>query len=101
MEAALFVTIRQYEGVGPTEETLPLLAEHTLPVIEGHPGFRGFYAFRDERNSHHAVSVSLWRHRAAALSAHERVLVAMEALRGVFPLRPIVTAGAARIIAAP
>jgi hypothetical protein len=45
--------------------------------------------------------VSLWRDRAAALSVHERVLVAMEALRGVFPLRPTVTAGAARIIAAP
>ncbi len=98
-EAALFVTIRQYEDVGPTEETLPLLAEHTLPIIEGHPGFRGFYAFRDEWNPHHAVSVSLWRGRAAALSSHERVLVAMEALRGVFPLRPTVTVGAARITA--
>jgi quinol monooxygenase YgiN len=100
-DAALFVTIRQYEGVGPTEEALPLLAEHTLPIIEGHAGFRGFYAFRDERNPHHAVSVSLWRDRAVALSAHERVLLAMEALRSVFPMRPTVTAGAARIIAAP
>jgi hypothetical protein len=45
LEAMLFVTIRQYEGVGPSEEALPLLAEHTLPVIEGHPGFLSFYAF--------------------------------------------------------
>ena len=43
LDAMLFVTIRQYEGMGPTEGALPLLAEYTLPDIEGHPGFRGFY----------------------------------------------------------
>jgi quinol monooxygenase YgiN len=96
--AALFVTIRQYEGVGASEEAVPLLSEHTLPVIERHPGFRAYYAFRDERDPHHAVSVSLWRDRGAALAAHQRVLEAMAALRDVFPTRPTITAGAARVI---
>lgn len=98
-DAALFVTIRQYDGVGPSEEAVPLLSEHTLPVIAHHPGFRAFYAFRDERDPHHAVSVSLWRDRGSALAAHQRVLEAMEALRAMFPTRPTITVGAARIVA--
>lgn len=97
-DMALFVTIRQYEGVGLFEEVVPLLSEHTLPVMEHHPGFRTFYAFRDEHDPHHVVSVSLWRDRGAALAAHQRVLEAMEALRDVFPTRPTITVGAARII---
>ena len=100
VDTALFVTIRQYEGVEPSEEVVPLLSEHTLPVIERHPGFRAFYAFRDERDPHHAVSVSLWRDRGAALAAHQRVLEAMEPLRNVFPTRPTITVGAARVVAA-
>jgi quinol monooxygenase YgiN len=99
-DTALFVTIRQYEGVGLSEEVVPLLSEHTLPVIERHPGFRAFYAFRDERDPHHAVSISLWRDRGAALAAHQRVLEAMEALRDVFPTRPTITVGAARVVTA-
>jgi quinol monooxygenase YgiN len=86
--------------VEPSEGVVPLLNEHTLPVIERHPGFRAFYAFRDERDPHHAVSVSLWRDRGAALAAHQRVLEAMEPLRNVFPTRPTITVGAARVVAA-
>jgi quinol monooxygenase YgiN len=99
-EIALFVTIRQYEGTGVSEETAALLTEHTLPIIERQPGFRGFWAFRDERDPAHTVSVSVWNGRGAALAAHQRVLDIMERLRDVFPTAPKITAGAARLIAA-
>ena len=99
-EAALFVTVRQYDGVKAAEEAVPLLAERTLPSVERQPGFRGFWAFCDERDPGHAVSVSLWANRGAAFAAHRRVSEAMEALRDVFPAPPKVTAGAARLVAA-
>ena len=97
---ALFVTVREYEGVGASEAAMPLLGERVLPMMEGQPGFRGFWAFCDERDPGHAVSVSLWANRGAAFAAHRRVAEAMEALRDVFPAPPKVTAGAARLVAA-
>ncbi len=99
-EAALFVTVRQYDGVTAAEGAVPLLVERTLSSIERQPGFRGFWAFRDERDPAHAVSVSVWNGRGAALAAHQRALEAMEGLRDLFPAPPKITAGAARIIAA-
>jgi quinol monooxygenase YgiN len=99
-EKALFVTVREYEGVGPNEEAIPLLDERIFPVMERQPGFQGIWAFRDEQDPGHAVSVSLWANRGAAMSAHQRVLEAMEALRDVFPTPPRITAGAARVVAA-
>jgi heme-degrading monooxygenase HmoA len=98
-EAALFVTVRQYESVGAAE-AVSLLTERTLPSIERQPGFRGFWAFRDERDPAHAVSVSVWNGRGAAFAAHQRALEAMEGLRHVFPAPPKITAGAARLVAA-
>ena len=74
---ALFVTVREYEGVGASEAAMPLLGEHVLPMMEGQPGFRGFWAFCDERDPGHAVSVSLWANRGAAFAAHRRVAEAM------------------------
>ena len=99
-EEALFVTVREYEGVGVSEATVPLLGERILPVMECQPGFRGFWAFRDEADPAHAVAVSLWANRGAAMAAHQRVAEIMEALRDVFPTAPKVTAGAARVVAA-
>ena len=99
-EAALFVTVRQYESVGTAAEAVSLLTERTLPSIERQPGFRGFWAFRDERDPAHAVSVSVWNGRGAAFAAHQRALEAMEGLRHVFPAPPKITAGAARLVAA-
>jgi len=86
--------------VGAAAEAVSLLTERTLPAIERQPGFRGFWAFRDERDPAHAVSVSLWNSRAAAFAAHQRALEAMEGLRDVFPAPPKVTAGAARLVVA-
>ncbi len=99
-EAALFVTVRQYDSVGAAAEAVSLLTERTLPAIERQPGFRGFWAFRDERDPAHAVSVGVWNGRGAAFAAHQRALEAMEGLRHVFPAPPKVTAGAARLVAA-
>ena len=99
-EAALFVTVRQYDSAGTAAEAVSLLTEHTLPLIERQPGFRGFWAFRDERDPAHAVSVSVWNGRGAAFAAHQRALEAMEGLRDLFPAPPKVTAGAARLVAA-
>ncbi len=99
-DAALFVTVRQYDGVKAAEGAVPLSIDRTLPSIERQPGFRGFWAFRDERDPAHAVSVSLWNGRGAAFAAHQRALEAVEGLRHVFPAPPKVTAGAARLLAA-
>ena len=99
-EAALFVTVRQYDSVGAAAEAVSLLTERTLPAIERQPGFRGFWAFRDERDPAHAVSVSVWNGRGAAFAAHQRALEAMEGLRDLFPAPPRITAGAARLVAA-
>lgn len=99
-EAALFVTVRQYQSVGAVEEAASVLTEHTLPSVERQPGFRGFWAFRDERDPAHAVSVSVWNGRGPAFAAHQRALEAMEGLRHVFPAPPKITAGAARLVAA-
>ena len=93
-EAALFVTVRQHESMGAVEEALPLLTEHTLPSIGRQPGFRGFWAFRHERDPAHAVSVSVWNGRGSAFATHQRALEAMEGLRNVFPEARIATGGA-------
>ena len=99
-EAALFVTVREYESAGTATEAVSLLIERTLPSIERQPGFRGFWAFRDERDPAYAVSVSVWNGRGAAFAAHQRALETMEGLRDVFPDPPRITAGAARLVAA-
>jgi quinol monooxygenase YgiN len=97
---SLFVVVREYRGVGPAEEAVALLRERVLPVVEREPGFRGFWAFRDEADADTVASVSLWANRGSALSAHGRVLEAVAALRDVFPFAPEVTAGVARVVAA-
>jgi hypothetical protein len=98
VEDAVFVTVREYRGVGSSEAALSLLSEHILAVMERHSGFRGVWVFGDEREPEHAVGVSLWANRGAAFAAHERVLEIMATLRDVFPTLPRITAGAARVI---
>ena len=99
-EEALFVTVREYRAAAPSEEMVPLLSEHVMPVMERHPGFRGFWTFLDARASEPVVAVSLWANRGVAFAAHERVLEVMATLRDVFPTMPTITAGAARVVAA-
>jgi quinol monooxygenase YgiN len=79
---------------------VPLLGERVLPAMPRQPGFRGLWAFRDERDPTHAVAVSHWANRGAAMAVHHAVVEIAEALRDVFPAVPKVTAGVARVVAA-
>jgi hypothetical protein len=96
---SMFVTIRVYEGVGPKEEVLPLVREHVFLTITGAPGFRGYYAFLDERDASRGVSVSLFDARDHAMEANERVVSVMRDRR-IAPNPPSLMAGPTVVVAA-
>ena len=74
----LFVVVRTYHGLpGQTETMHSIVSERTLPAITRAPGFRGFYAFRDEADPDRAVSVTLFDTRQEALRSHEEVVAIM------------------------
>jgi hypothetical protein len=74
-QQALFVVVRTYHGLpGQTETMHSVVSERTLPAITRAPGFRGFYAFRDEAEPDRAVSVTLFDTRQEALRSHEEVV---------------------------
>lgn len=71
----LFVVVRTYHGLpGQAEAMHSAMSQHTLPAVTDAPGFRGFYAFRDEAEPDRAVSVSLFDSREDAIRSHERVV---------------------------
>jgi hypothetical protein len=96
---AMFATVRMHEGVGPKEEVLPLVREHVFLTITGAPGFRGYYAFLDERDASHGVSVSLFDTRQHAMEANERVVSVMRDRR-IAPNPPSLMAGPTAVVAA-
>ena len=74
-QRSLFVVVRTYHGLPGQAETMhSAVSQHTLPVVTDAPGFRGFYAFRDEAEPDRAVSVSLFDSREDAVRSHERVV---------------------------
>jgi hypothetical protein len=74
-QPALFALIRSYHGLpGQTETMHSLVSEHTLPTLTGARGFRGFYAFRDEEDPNHAMSLTLFDSREDALHSHAEVV---------------------------
>ena len=84
-----FVVVRAYEGIaGQTEAMHSTVSRHTLPAITGAPGFRGFYAFRDEERPGRAVSVTLFDTRADAMRSHEQVVAIMRERLGEMAYRP-------------
>jgi quinol monooxygenase YgiN len=97
----LFAVIRIYEGItGQTETTHSALSGHALPLITGAPGFRGFYAFRDEADPNRAVSVTLFDSREDALRSHEQVVGVMRERLGEMAYRPPrVTMGETAVLA--
>jgi hypothetical protein len=101
-QQALFVVIRTYHGLpGQTETMHSLVSQHTLPAITDAPGFRGFYAFRDEANPDRAVSVTLFDSREGALRSHERVVAIMREQLGEMAYQaPQVTLGETVVLAA-
>jgi hypothetical protein len=85
----LFVVVRTYRGLpGQTETMHSLASQHTLPAIMDAPGFRGFYAFRDEAYPDRAVSVTLFDNREDAMRVHERVVGIMRERLGEMAYRP-------------
>jgi heme-degrading monooxygenase HmoA len=85
----LFVVIRSYEGItGQTETMHSVVSQHTLPAITGAPGFRGFYAFRDEERPNRAISVTLFDTREDAMRSHEQVVAIMRERLGEMAYRP-------------
>ena len=85
----LFVVVRMYEGItGQTEAMRSAASGHALPLITGAPGFRGFYAFRDEADPNRAVSVTLFDTREDAMRSHERVVGVMRERLGEMAYRP-------------
>ncbi|MBD0275826.1 MAG: hypothetical protein ICV73_28345 [Acetobacteraceae bacterium] len=85
----LFAVVRGYEGItGQTETMHSAVSEHALPAITGAPGFRGFYAFRDEADPNRAVSVSLFDTREDAMRSHEQVVGVMRERLGEMAYRP-------------
>jgi hypothetical protein len=85
----LFVVIRAYEGItGQTETMHSVVSQHTLPAIKGAPGFRGFYAFRDEERPNRAISVTLFDSREEAMRSHEQVVAIMRDTLGEMAYRP-------------
>ena len=67
--------VRTYHGLpGQTETMHSIASERTLPAITRAPGFRGFYAFRDEADRDRAISATLFDARAEALRSREEVV---------------------------
>jgi hypothetical protein len=76
-EPAMFVVVRILDGVGPKEEVLAFVQQHVFHTITGAAGFRGYYAFLDERDPTRGVSVSLFDDRDHAMQANEWVVSIM------------------------
>jgi hypothetical protein len=97
----LFVVIRTYTGLpGQTETMHSLVSQHTLPAIMNAPGFRGFYAFRDEEDTNHAISVTLFETHEEAMRVHERVVQIMREQLGELAYRvPRVVSGETVVLA--
>ena len=88
-QQSLSVVIRVYQGItGQTETMHSTVSEHTLPAIMRAPGFRGFYAFRDEDDPNRAISVTLFDTREDAMHSHEEVVGIMRERLGEMAYRP-------------
>jgi quinol monooxygenase YgiN len=100
-QKSLFVVIRIYTGLpGQTETMHSLVSQHTLPAIMNAPGFRGFYAFRDEEDPNRAISITLFETRAEAMRTHERVVEIMREQLGELAYRvPKVVVGETVVLA--
>lgn len=92
---ALFAVIRTYHGLpGQAEAMHSPTSRETVPAIEHAPGFRSFYAFRDEAAPDRAISVTLFDTQDEALAAHEAVLaITKERLGDMDYALPEVTMG--------
>jgi hypothetical protein len=88
-QQSLCLVIRTYQGItGQTETMHSTVSEYTLPAILRAPGFRGFYAFRDEDDPNKAIAVTLFDTREEAMRSHEQVVGIMRERLGEMAYRP-------------
>jgi len=101
-QQALFVVVRTYRGLpGQTETMHSVVSQYTLPAITNAPGFRGFYAFRDEDDPDRAISITLFDTREEAMRSHEQVVGIMRECLGEMAYQPPrVTMGEMVVLAA-
>ena len=100
-QQSLIVVVRTYRGLpGQTETMHSVVSQHTLPAITDAPGFRGFYAFRDEADPDRAISITLFGTREEAMRSHEAVVGIMRERLGEMAYRvPQVTMGETVVLA--
>ncbi|MFC7538206.1 antibiotic biosynthesis monooxygenase [Siccirubricoccus deserti] len=81
--------MRSYRGLpGQTEAMHSVVSQYTLPAITNAPGFRGFYAFRDEADPDRAISITLFDTHEEAMRAHEQVVGIMRKRLGEMAYQP-------------
>src|SRR4051794_13447748 len=100
-QQSLIVVVRTYRGLpGQTETMHSVVSQHTLPAITDAPGFRGFYAFRDDADPDRAISITLFGTREEAMRSHEAVVGIMRERLGEMAYRvPRVTMGETVVLA--
>jgi hypothetical protein len=100
-QQSLTVVVRTYRGLpGQTETMHSVVSQHTLPAITDAPGFRGFYAFRDDADPDRAISITLFGTREEAVRSHEAVVGIMRERLGEMAYRvPRVTMGETVVLA--
>ena len=93
--------LRTYRGLPGQAETMhSMVSQHTLAAVTDAPGFRGFYAFRDEAYPNSAVSLTLFDNREYAMRVHERVVGIMrKRLRELAYRPPRLTMGETVVLA--
>ncbi|MGG5824027.1 hypothetical protein [Falsiroseomonas sp. HW251] len=97
-EPPMFIIVRVYDGIGPREEVLPRVREHVFLTITGAAGFRGYYAYIDEKHETRGVAVSLFDNREHALEANERTVSVMRD-QHIAPGPPVILAGQTMVVA--
>jgi heme-degrading monooxygenase HmoA len=94
------VAVREFDDLGPVEETREIVRRHILPIITGSPGFQAVYVFRNEQEQSRGATVTLFDTREDAMRWHERSVQAFrERAGGMAPTPPRVAAGRAIVFA--
>jgi hypothetical protein len=93
-----YVSVRVTDGLGPPEEVLPAVQQVLVPLVTSQPGFRHYYAGRDEKRAERSVAVLVFNNRETATAANEQAAAAMARHRAVWPTETrVIMAGEAMI----
>jgi quinol monooxygenase YgiN len=83
-----YVSVRTTEGLGPPSRVLPEVQRLLVPLVTAQPGFRRFYAGRDEAAPDRSVAVYVFKDRDTTTAAQEQVAALMARHREVWPHPP-------------